>query len=211
MNKKRDQNIGPSRVDTQDLPVIIINGPPGVGKTTLGKKIADEFKLPFISKDNIKDLLFENLGWEDRAWSQKLGGASVELMYHFAETLLIAHKSFIVETAFRTAIATTQFIAIKDKCPFHPIQIICKADPKTCYERFHKRATSRNRHPGHFDQNTSWEMYRDTFPEDQYGPLDIGGKTIDVDLSNLETMNLNEILHAVRTMLKTTSIKQHNI
>ncbi len=183
---------------SQYLPVIIINGLPGVGKTTLGKRIANEFGLPFISKDNIKDLLFKNLGWEDREWSQKLGGVSFELMYHFAETLLIAQKSFMIETAFRTSFATAQFATIREKHPFHPIQIICKANHKTCYDRFHKRATSGKRHPGHVDQNTSWETYRDTFPEDQYGPLDIDGEIITVDLSNLESINFNEILNTIR-------------
>ena len=185
--------------------VIIINGPPGVGKTTLGKKIADELQLPFISKDNIKDLLFENLGWEDREWSKKLGGASFELMYHFIETLIIAQKSLIVETAFNTKFATSQFTTLKEKTNYHPIQIICKADLKTCYKRFHQRAISGDRHPGHVDQNTSWETYRDTFPTNQYGPLDIGGEIIDVDLSNLDCVDINTILNEIRTTFPATS------
>jgi len=187
------------------LPVIIIiNGPPGVGKTTLGKKIADEFKLPFISKDNIKDLLFETLGWEDREWSQKLGGVSFELMYHFAKTLLIAQTSLIIETAFRASFATPQFLAIKEQYPFHPIQIICQADLKICYERFHKRALSGDRHPGHVDTNTSWEVYRDTFPEDQYGPLDLGGEIINIDLSNIEKLDPNQVFKQIKSTFQAT-------
>lgn len=185
--------------------VIIINGPPGVGKTTLGKKIADELQLPFISKDNIKDLLFDSLGWEDREWSKKLGGASIKLMYHFIETLIDSNKSLIVENAFHTTFATSDFEALKKKYDYHPIQIICKADLKICYERFYKRATSGDRHPGHVDQNTSWETYRDAFPKNQYGPLGIGGEIIDVDLSDFERVDITLILNKIRTTFPATS------
>lgn len=179
--------------------VIIINGPPGVGKSTLGKKIAEELELPFISKDHIKDLLFESLGWKDRDWSHKLGGTSFDLMYHFIETLLIANQSLIVETAFNSAVATQQFATIKQKYDFHPIQIICKADLKVCYERFHNRALSGTRHPGHVDQNTSWETFQNTFSINQYGPLEIGGKIIDVNLSNFEKIDFPVIINAIRS------------
>jgi len=52
--------------------LIIISGPPGTGKTTLGKRMANELHLPFVNKDSIKELLFDHLGWHDRAWSRKL-------------------------------------------------------------------------------------------------------------------------------------------
>lgn len=48
------------------ISLIIITGLPGTGKTTLGRKLAEEFRLPFISKDDIKEFLFDNLGWKDR-------------------------------------------------------------------------------------------------------------------------------------------------
>jgi predicted kinase len=53
--------------------LIVITGLPGTGKTTLGRKLAEELALPFISKDDIKELLFDGLGWEDRAKLKKWG------------------------------------------------------------------------------------------------------------------------------------------
>lgn len=50
--------------------VILILGLPGAGKTTWGKKIANELHLPFISKDDIKVRLFDVYGWKDREASK---------------------------------------------------------------------------------------------------------------------------------------------
>ncbi len=61
--------------------LVIINGAPGAGKTTLGRRLAKDLELPFLSKDDIKECLFGALGWSDRAWSMKLGRASVELLF----------------------------------------------------------------------------------------------------------------------------------
>ena len=45
--------------------VIIVSRPPCTGKTTLGQRIARELEFPFVNKDNIKELLFDRLGWKD--------------------------------------------------------------------------------------------------------------------------------------------------
>ncbi len=59
-----------------------------------------ELDLPLVSKDTIKEILFDTLGWRDREWSKKLGHASFELLFHFVESHLGAHRSLVVETAF---------------------------------------------------------------------------------------------------------------
>lgn len=56
--------------------LIIVLGPPCAGKTTLARRIAQEFQLPLIAKDDIKESLFDSLGWRDREWSKKLGRAT---------------------------------------------------------------------------------------------------------------------------------------
>ena len=42
--------------------ILILQGGPATGKTTLGKKIAKEFQFPYFSKDNIKELIFDFIG-----------------------------------------------------------------------------------------------------------------------------------------------------
>src|SRR5687767_10053733 len=68
--------------------IIIISGAPATGKTTLGKKLSAKYNIPFISKDALKERIFDNLGWSDKAWSLKVSAASHRIMdYFIAEEL----------------------------------------------------------------------------------------------------------------------------
>ena len=89
-----------NEVQQDRLPVIIITGYPGAGKTTLGKSLSERFGVPFVSKDEIKEILFDSLGWKDREWSMKLGATSYELMFYFAKKIVETNKPFILETYF---------------------------------------------------------------------------------------------------------------
>src|SRR5579884_2907042 len=119
-----------------ETPLIIISGPPGTGKTTLGKRLAKELSLPFIHKDGIKELLFDKLGWSDRAWSKTLGIASYALLFYFLETQLSAGRSCIVESNFHADFDTERFLALKAQYDFEPLQICCMADGEVVFQRF---------------------------------------------------------------------------
>jgi adenylate kinase family enzyme len=75
--------------------LILISGFSCTGKTTLASKIAKRYLLPSISKDEIKESLYDSLGYSDREWSKKLGIASYDLLYLFMNKLLVNKQSII--------------------------------------------------------------------------------------------------------------------
>ncbi len=88
-------------MEERQLPlVIVVNGLPATGKTTLARRLADDFRLPLLAKDAIKETLFETLGWGDRAWSRRLGTATMALLYLLLEEHLRAGQPCIVECNF---------------------------------------------------------------------------------------------------------------
>jgi dephospho-CoA kinase len=56
--------------------IIIVTGRPAAGKSTLAKWLSQELKFPLVSKDSIREQLFDRLGSKDRKWAQELGKAS---------------------------------------------------------------------------------------------------------------------------------------
>lgn len=160
--------------------LIVINGAPGVGKTTLLKWLAPKLDMPAIAKDDFKDFLFDRLGYSDRDWSRILGRASVEMLYDVADEFLNANKSIIIENAFWPEYSKQPLAELANKHKATLIEVYCSADDEVRMQRFRDRAEGGQRHDGHVDNLAT---LRDVT---QYGPLAIGD-VIEVDLTHAET------------------------
>ena len=176
--------------------VIIISGAPCTGKTTLGQRIAADLRLPFLSKDRIKELLFDTLGVGDREWSKKLGAATMELLFMLAETELAAWRSFVLEANFRPAQADRQFMALKEKFEFSARQIECYAATEVLLVRFQARTESGERHPGHIDHVTYPEVVAD-LSNGVYGPLKVADEIYLVDTTDFAKIEYQTLLDSI--------------
>ena len=179
--------------------LIIILGLPGTGKTTLGKHIARELNLPFVYKDGIKELLFDKFGWSDRAWSRKVGIASYAVLYYFVEAQLSAGRSCIVESNFNATYDTEQFLALKAKYDFEPLQICCIADGEVLFQRFKKRAEAGDRHPGHVE-TLNLEEFKPGLLRGRDGVMDIGSTVVEVDTTDFEKVDYEGICRRMKGM-----------
>ena len=179
----------------KDQKLIIITGLPGSGKTSLALALQGKLNLPLISKDAIKETLFDELGYSDREWSKKIGKATFSLMDKQINDLLSHGISLIVEANFKPEFDSHKFKQWIDTYTCNAIQIICTADNKILFERFKQRALDGQRHPGHDDINQldEWSTYFSD-PDLRSTPLEIPSKNIELDTSDLNTIAVDEIV-----------------
>ncbi len=132
--------------------ITIILGSPASGKTTLARRLAADFELDCLCKDDIKEALFEVLGLGDREWSRLLSEASFAALTRLARAQLAIGRSCILEGNWR-ATHTRALGAVLAEEGARAAQICCCADPVEIARRF----SSRKRHPGHLDHVLSQE------------------------------------------------------
>ena len=123
---------------------VIVNGPPGSGKTTTARALAAELRLPLLSKDAVKETLLEELGYESREQSRTIGAASGEVLWTLlgdcpvpaiVESWLAPHTRDIVRAGLARA-RVGKVVEVWCSCPI---------------DETRRRYAERVRHPGHFD------------------------------------------------------------
>lgn len=127
-------------------PLLIINGPPAAGKTTLALKLSRHLRLPLLTKDRIKESLGDTLEVETYEQSRALDNTTFALMLSLAQLQIDIGMGIVLEapyygqTAENLASLTTQS---------RGAVIQCEADRATLFNRW--RARVPDRHWVHFD------------------------------------------------------------
>ncbi|MDO5403847.1 MAG: AAA family ATPase [Eubacteriales bacterium] len=132
---------------------ILITGIPAAGKSTLAKTLSEYFKIPVISKDSIKELMYDDIGFHSREEKVKLGIASMNIMYYFAEQLMKYNHAFILENNFEDVSKET-LLSMLEKYSYKAITITLTGEYEKIYQRFLERNTSPDRHRGHVVNNS---------------------------------------------------------
>lgn len=174
---------GASSRDVTVPRIIVIGGAPAAGKSTLAHALRDELAWPLFAKDDIKELLFDTLGFSDRAHSKRMSGAAYELMFVTATQLARANQSCILEGNFRWHEQQSRFAALAG-VGVRMLQVFVTADPAVLATRFEARST--RRHPGHVDAASAAEIVRE-LRETPAQPLPLDCELIELRTDTVDT------------------------
>lgn len=177
--------------------LIIVNGPAGVGKTTLARKLAEHFTFPLLTKDDIKESLFDTLGWKDREWSKKVGAASFAILHREIILFLAGGQSLITETVFRKQHDKKKFQEYENTARILELSLFC--DGTVLVERFKQRSEDEDRHPGHRD-HLNYEEFESYLREGSVPLLGVG-KTLKIDMANFGKVDTEKIFADVQEFI----------
>lgn len=178
--------------------IIIITGELATGKTSYGKKISKALEVPFFSKDEIKELLYDSFNYSnlDYEAKRKLGTSSYSIFYYIIEEQMKAGISLIVESNFvKESVPIIK--KLLNKYNYKSITIRFEGDLQILHKRFLKREYSSERHDGLisnglFDDFKNFEQTAIKSKE-----FKINNNEILVDTTDFSKVNFDEIINKI--------------
>lgn len=177
--------------------LLIINGAPGVGKTTLAKRLHKDLGIGLVSKDLFKEFLFDTVGTGDREWSFLLGKEVIQFCYHFAKLSIQNKRSVVFESAFFVEYARGDMREIIEQTHVRPLELYCSLDESERQRRFGARIESGERHIGHADSISETAITN----IEKYAPLDVCQR-ITIDTGAFGDAEYDKLLSSIKEFVK---------
>lgn len=189
-----------SRPSVPEPALVLVTGKPASGKTTLATRLAADLGFPLLTKDAVKEALYDTIGWSDREFSRQMGVASFRVLYVVLDALLAAGVSAMAEAPFDRDISAAELTALRARHPFTMVQVLCRAEGQVLIDRFRERNESGNRHPGHVltDARPEVEPY---LANGIHEPVAIESTVIEVDTTDPATVDYECLLEEIRNAI----------
>lgn len=171
--------------------LVVITGHPGSGKTTLAQKLAEQYGLLYVSKDALKERIFDGLGSSDKEWSLKVSGVAHRIMDDIVRQELRIGHSVIVESNFKPSPDSERFSAFISESGAACMQIMCTAGGDELFKRWNERIANGSRHEGHVEAISLNDIRRDL--SRPYEPLRLPGRLITIDTTDPAAIDLPDL------------------
>ena len=123
-------------------------GLPASGKSSFADYASKELSIPVITKDDIKEKLFDTIGFKSYSEKTQLDIAAANIMMLAASKILEAGKSVILDNNFEDRnLENLTYVIESHPCNVVTVRFDCEM--KEAYRRYAQRDKNPSRHPGH--------------------------------------------------------------
>ncbi|MDI9486287.1 MAG: AAA family ATPase [Bacillota bacterium] len=130
--------ISQQAVKCMDLPyLLVVTGRPGAGKTTFAKELSNEFCMPMISRDQIKEGYVHTFGKRHSELPEGANKAATDVFFATLTGLLENKVSVIAEAAFQHGVWATGLKQFMGKARIY--LLVCQVDDEVALNRFVRR------------------------------------------------------------------------
>lgn len=196
------------------MKLIIIAGMPASGKSTLASKVGAALGYPVFEKDEIKEELFDVIGFNEYPEKRRLDVAANAVLLRCTEFLFKSNTSAILVNNFSTD-SQKQLKALLKRYECECITVFLGGDADVFYKRYVERDNLHLRHLGHvlqehyppregdsIDYEMTREEFREKFEKLGMDKLDLQGDRIDIDATYPEKIDVGKLITEIRMLIE---------